>query len=186
MFALTKVEREKLYGKKERVVVDEEGRTCSPAWLTSDGTALVPLGGTAHVWIDETWGAHAVGERRAVDAEGRPLQPIPSTLGVAQDAVEVAPARVLEHVTHTVYELTPESLSDALRAALAKGSIFEIPFVYREGFEPDRAFLLASDEGTFALVGRPAGFAMLERTQLAAPAVEGEDELEGDLDFSML
>lgn len=185
-FALTKVEREKLYGKKERVVVDEHGKTCTPAWLTSDGTALVPLGGTAHVWIDERWGAHDTSERRAVDAEGRALVATPSTLGVAQDAVEVGTARLLEHVTHTVYELTPETLGEALRVALAKGSILEAPFVYRDGYEPDRAFLIASDEGTFALVGRPTGFSMLERVQLAPATPEGDDELEGDLDFSML
>jgi hypothetical protein len=186
-FALTKVEREKLYGKKERVVVDELGRTCSPAWLTSDGTALVPLGGTAHVWIDERWGAHDAGARRAVDAEGRPLVPAPSTLGVSQDAFEVGAARLLEHVTHTVYELTPESLADTLRTALARGAIFEAPFVYRESYEPDRVFLLASEEGTFALVGRPTGFSMLERAQPAPPpAPDGDDELEDDLDFSML
>lgn len=185
-FSFTKVEREKLYGKKERVVVDEDGKTCSPAWLTSDGTALVPLGGTAHVWIDERWGAHDQSERRAVDSEGRTLTPAPSTLGIAQEAVEVAPARLLEHVTHTVYELTPESIGETLRTALARQKIFEAPFVYREGFEPDRVFLVANDEGTFALVGKPTGFAMLERTQLAPAGPEGDDELEGDLDFSML
>ena len=39
-FGFTKVEREKLYGKKDRVVVDEQGRVCSSAWLTADGSAL--------------------------------------------------------------------------------------------------------------------------------------------------
>jgi hypothetical protein len=184
-FTFTKVEREKLYGRKDRVVVDETGRTCSPAWLTSDGTALVPLGGTAHVWMDDRWSAHDTSERRAVDVEGRALELHPSTLGVAQDAIEASPARVLEHVTHTVYELSPETLAEPLRAALAKGTIFEAPFVYREGHEPDRVFVLASEEGTFALVGKPSGFVMLERAQ-PAPVGPEDDELEGDLDFSML
>lgn len=184
-FGFVKVEREKLYGKKERIVVDELGRTCSPAWLTSDGTALVPLGGTAHVWIDEAWRAHDTSGRKAVDADGKPLVMILSTLGIAADASEVSPARVLEHVTHTVYELVPETVSDAVREALAKGSIFEIPFVYREGHEADRCFVLANGEGTFALIGKPSGFAMLERAQPTPDAVE-DDSLEGDLDFSML
>ena len=39
-FGFTKVEREKLYGKKERVVVDETGRECDAAWLTPDGAVL--------------------------------------------------------------------------------------------------------------------------------------------------
>lgn len=184
-FSFSKVEREKLYGKKERVVVDEAGRTCSPAWLTSDGTALVPVGGTAHVWIDEKWSAHDTTERRAVDADGKAVVTHPSTLGVPQEAVVSSPARVLEHVTHTVYELTAETISDALRVELAKGLIVEAPFIYREGHEPDRVFVLQSDEGIFALVGKPAGFVMLEHAQ-PAPVVDGDDDLDGDLDFSML
>ena len=185
-FALSKVDRDKIYGKRERVVVDENNQPCSAAWLTSDGTALVPLGGTAHVWVDERWTAHDASSRRAVDPDGNAVAMAPSTLGVAQDAVEVAPLRVLEHVTHSVYELTPESLGDTLRAALAEERIFEAHFSYRESLESDRVFILASGEGIFALVGKPSGFSMLERAAPTPELADGEDEIEGDLDFSML
>ena len=50
-FSFSKIERERIYGKKERVVVDEKGQTCSSAWLTADGSALVLSGGTAHVYV---------------------------------------------------------------------------------------------------------------------------------------
>lgn len=185
-FGITKLDREKLYGKKERVVVDEENRPCQPGWLTADGSALVPVGGTAHVWIDESWTAAEQNERKAVDEAGQPLVLHPSTLDVPQSAVQVPPERVLDHVTHTIYELSAESVGASLRAALKEGAIFEVPFAYRDGHDSDRAFVLESPEGIFALVGRPTGFQMLSHQ--VQPALEGpeDDELEGDLDFSMM
>jgi hypothetical protein len=185
-FGILKVDREKLYGKKERVVVDEENRPCAPAWLTADGSALVPLGGTAHVWIDERWTAFETDQRKAVDAEGQALPEVASTLDVAQLAEPVAPERLLEHVTHTVYELDVESLGATLKDALDRGLILECPFSYRGGHDHDRAFVVQNDQGIFALVGSPTGFQPLSREVLPEQADGENDELEGDLDFSML
>ncbi len=184
-FNITKLDREKLYGKKERVIVDEENRPCAPAWLTADGSALVPLGGTAHVWMDEQWTAYETNERQAVDGEGAPLAEVPSTLDVAQDAEVVGPERLLDHVTATIYQLDVEALGEAAASALDQGAVLECAFSYRGGHEPDRVFVVKNDAGIFALVGRATGFAMLRREVL--PAIdEGDDELEGDLDFSMI
>ncbi|HEY8432958.1 MAG TPA: hypothetical protein VIL20_31515, partial [Sandaracinaceae bacterium] len=52
-FKFARVDRAKLYGRKERVVLDENGERCVPAYLTADGAALVPPGGTAHVYVDD-------------------------------------------------------------------------------------------------------------------------------------
>jgi hypothetical protein len=186
-FAFTKVEREKLYGKKERVVVDEQNRRCSSAWLTADGSALVLSGGTAHVNVDERWTSYEQEDRRAVDLEGRPLETRPSTLGVAQALVEASVERLLDHTTSVVYQLEAEMLGEALRAALAAGKLFEAPFLYRDGLTPDVLFLLQNDEGVFALVGRPTGFDFVRREALPEPeTAEREDDLDGDLDFGMM
>jgi hypothetical protein len=188
-FGFVKVEREKLYGKKQRVVVDEQGRDCVAAWLTADGTALVPLGGTAHVWVDDRWDAAEQDARVAVDEAGHALETRPSTLGVAQDARVVDVRRVLDHVVTGIYQLAPESLGPKLEAALAAGSFVELPFRYRDGLDEDVMFVLRNDEGTFALIGRDAGFTMLEREALPLaiePGGEESDELSDDLDFSMM
>lgn len=184
-FGFTKVEREKLYGKKERVIVDETGRECDSAWLTPDGAVLVPTGGTAHLWMDERWDAREQNERVAVDLAGQPLDSKPSTLGVAQTLTEIDARRVLEIVTTSVYELAPETLGSALEGALKEGRIFELPFAYRDGYESDTAVLLSNDEGMFALVGRPSGFEMIAR-EVIAEEPGAPDDLDGDLDFGML
>lgn len=185
-FGFTKVEREKLYGRRERVVVDENGRECDAAWLTPDGAVLVPMGGTAHVWLDDKWEAREQTERVAVDAEGKVLEVQPSTLGVPQTLREVDASRVLEIVTSAVYQLEPETLGASLAEALKAGRTFELPFGYRDGFERDVAILLANDDGPFALVGKPAGFEMVSREVVAEPEVAGPDDLDGDLDFGVL
>jgi len=185
-FGFTKVEREKLYGKKERVVVDETGRECESAWLTPDGALLVPMGGTAHLWMDERWDAREQTDRVAVDANGQPLTPTESTLGVAQALREVDARRVLEIVTTNVYQLDGETLGDKLGAALKDGRIFELPFAYRDGYERDTAILLGNDDGVFLLVGKPSGFEMLARDVVFTDEPLGPDELDGDLDFGML
>ncbi|MFN7699986.1 MAG: hypothetical protein ACK6CU_09960 [Deltaproteobacteria bacterium] len=186
-FGFAKVERDKLYGRKDQIVVDEQGRECSSAWLTADGSALVLSGGTAHVNVDDAWTAYEQDERRAVDLEGRPLETRPSTLGVAQDLTESSVERLLDCTTTVVYQLEAESIGPALAQALAAGKIFEAPFLYRDGLVPDAMFLLANDEGTFALVGRATGFDFVRREALPEPeTAEREDELDADLDFSMM
>jgi hypothetical protein len=185
-FGFTKVEREKLYGKKERVVVDETGKECQTAWLTPDGAVLVPLGGTAHVWTDERWDAKDQADRVAVDEANQPLQSVPSTLGVAQNAVEVDAQRVLDHVTVNLYELSLDAVSPTLEAALRAGKIFELPFNYRDGHDQEAMFLLSNDEGFFAVVGRATQFEMIARDAPIDDAPEGPDDLDGDLDFSMM
>jgi hypothetical protein len=185
-FAFTKVEREKLYGKKERVVVDETGRECESAWLTPDGALLVPMGGTAHLWVDERWDAREQSDRVAVDPQGQPLATIPSTLGVPQTLREVDARRALELVTNGVYQLEADALGATLAASLKDGRFFEVPFAYRDGHERDVAILLANDEGMFALVGRPSGFEPIGRDVVFAEEPLGPDDLDGDLDFGML
>ncbi len=188
-FGFVKVDREKLYGKKRRVVVDEQDGECSAGWLTADGTALVMGGGTSHVWVDEHGASVEQDERVAVDASGQALELFPSTLGVPQDGYIATPSRVLDHEVSAVYQLTPESLGVRLAAELEAGSIIELPFRYREGLEHDTMFVLQNDQGVFALIGRDAAFGFLER---AAPSksietgLEEDDALLEDLDFSMM
>ncbi|MCA9607272.1 MAG: hypothetical protein KC619_16820 [Myxococcales bacterium] len=188
-FKFAKVDREKLYGKKERVILDENGNRCVAAFLTADGAALVPPGGTAHVYVDETFDTIERKDLRAVDDEGEALEPSPSTLGVAQALAPATAERLLDHVIASVYALSAESLGDGLAKALAGGAIFECAYQYREGYDTDALFLLQNDEGVFGLVGRPSGFEYLEREASVAEALgveDEEDDLGDDFDFSMM
>ncbi|MEC7519356.1 MAG: hypothetical protein VYE22_05785 [Myxococcota bacterium] len=187
-FKFTRVDRSKLYGRKERVILDEDGERCVPAYLTHDGAALVPPGGTAHIYVDEAFDTVERSDLKAVDDEGEPLEPYASTLGEPQPLTPVDPARVLDCLVTSVYELAAEELGAALKKSLDDGDLFESVYNYREGYDPDVLFLLKNDEGIFALVAKETGFEFLTRE---APEADDEDEdevdeLDDDLDFSMM
>lgn len=184
-FGLSKIDREKLYGRKERLVVDEAGKTCNAAYLTADGLALIPAGGTAYLYTDEGFDVVERSELVGLDPAGERLPLKPSTLGVAQVLTEVDASRLLDHVVTSVYALSPESIGPSLAARLDSGGLFETRFNWREDYADSPAFLLKSPDGYFALVANPTGFEFLRRETVVETAV-GEDEADGDLDFGMI
>lgn len=188
-FKFARVDRAKLYGRKERVILDENGERCVPAYLTPDGAALVPPGGAAHVYVDEAFDTVSRSELKAVDDDGNELETVASTLGEAQELTPTRPTRLLEHVVQSVYELSSEELGEGLKKALADGEIFETVYNYRPGYDPDALFLLQNDEGIFGLVAQASGFEFIEREAPEEDAGEAEDEdddLSSDFDFAMM
>ncbi|TNF31931.1 MAG: hypothetical protein EP329_11605 [Deltaproteobacteria bacterium] len=184
-FGIERVSREKLYGKRTRVVVDDAGSPCQPGTLLRDGSALLLPGAIAQVYVD---GAFDVVERdalQAVDADGRLVEKVPSTLGVEQPLVgPVPPERLLDTATTAVYALEAAEVDPALAEALAAGAIYETRFSYRGGYEDSPVFLLQNEHGLFALVAEEAPFGWLERE---VPAADEEDDPfdDDELDFSM-
>ena len=188
-FGLTRVERQKLYGRKRKVVVDENENATQTAYLTRDGTALLPSGTIAMLYVDDEFNVASRSELVAVDPiEGTPMDPIDSTLGVEVPLEgPIDPKRMLDHTCKALYQLDPEQVDATLQKALEEGGIFETRFNYRKGFEDAPAFLFHNDEGYFAVIGNSAEFDYLRKE--TANVVEEEDDEdpfdEDDLDFSM-
>ena len=90
---------------------------------------------------------------------------------------------VLDLAITAVYGLEPESLDEGLAASLQEGSIWRFSFNYRPDYRAETAYLVANDEGVFALVGVPAAPRFLEPN---APPPPDDDESDDDLDFEML
>lgn len=191
-FDLARLDRSKLYGRRRRVVVDDAGTECERGLLSEDGATLLPPGGVADLYLDDSFDVVERSVLRAVDDEGNAIPPVASTLGVTQPLTgPVPPARILDFVTPVVYQLDIPSegggLGAGLAAALDRGEIFESRFAYRDGFEDQTVFLVKNEAGFFALVGRPTGFEMLRKaTPPPAPATDDDDLFEDDLDFGMM
>lgn len=184
-FQLSKLERQKLYGARRRIPVDGAGEPCSRAALTEDGAVLITAGMTAQGWFDPAGRQVESREIGARDGEGNPLEPVPSTLGEQQQLEGPVPAtEVLDLSLTAIYRLEPESLDEGLAASLQEGSIWRFSFNYRPDYRAESAYLLANDEGIFALVGVPAASCFLEPNALPPP--EDDDESDDDLDFEML
>lgn len=184
-FQLEKIERARLYGVRRRLAVDDMGRTCSRAALTDDGQVLLRAGMTAQGWFD-TDGRQI--EQKAIgaeDADGNPLDLVPSTLGVEQSLVGPVDAReVLDLSLTAVYRVTPDELDEALARSLAEGQFWRFAFNYRPDYRSETGYLVQNADGIFALVGTPAPARYLE-PQAPPPPVDDDDD-EGDLDFEMM
>jgi hypothetical protein len=183
---LTRVDREKLYGKKVRAVVDEAGKPAQAAYLSTDGSALLPPSCISLLSVDEHFDAVERSSLKAVDTAGAPLPLVPSTLGVEQPLKGPVPAqRVLEHQITTTYQLMPDKLGPNLLAALDRGEIYEARFNWREDWADAACFVLKNETGFFALIGDPTGFEYLQRDAAPAPATQ-DDAADEELDFNMM
>ncbi|MBN2498816.1 MAG: hypothetical protein JXR96_29765 [Deltaproteobacteria bacterium] len=180
-----KIDRSKLYGQRKRIPLDPEGAPCQRAELTGDGAVLIRPGMTAQGYFDEQnrWIASRV--LVGLDAEGKVLPRVESTLGAAQQARAAKPEELLDFRPSSVYQLEPVELPDAIAKALESGTVLAFDFNYRGDFHAERAFLLGNEEGLFALVGNPVEPAWLGLEQaIDGSLAEGEPE-DGELDFEM-
>lgn len=186
-FAMSKVDRSKLYGKRRRLHLGPDGEVCTRAALTEDGSMLVQSGMTAQGYFTDggTWVPNK--ELVGLDDEGKPVEKVDSTLGKEQ-ALEgpVDPQEVLDLNLQSVYALDPKEIEDALKDQLIGGDTFRFVFNYRADYQAETAFLVANPEGEiFALIGRPAEPAWRDAEEMIPTFEESDDDDDGDLDFEM-
>jgi hypothetical protein len=186
-FSFSKLDRAKLYGYKERQIVDADGQRCSAAYLTSDGAALIPGGGLAMLYVDDNFATIERSELMTVNDEGATPPLHASTLGVEQVLTGPAsPQDLLDHIIHTVYQLSAEDLGASLAAELEAGKLYSAPFSYRDDYQLQAMFLAKGEGGLFALIGTPTNFAYVRRDAVIEENQAEEDDLSDDLDFSMM
>jgi hypothetical protein len=187
-FQMEKVDRARLYGYVE--AVDDKGRTCQLATLAGDGRTIVARGGAAIALLSPEGHWLERAKLKAVDREGKPITPVPSTFAAPVPLTRKATIEeYLSHNVKSVYLLNCETDMTALAKELKAGTIYAFPFSFRGGLEADTGFLLANSEGAiFLAVGQPTKIHFVGLEQVAAltqeEQVESEDE--ESMDFGML
>lgn len=185
-FEFKAVDRAAIYGKRRRVALDRDGQPCSRASLMEDGSLLLRSGmtGQGYFLADGTFLKQS--DLEAFGSDGETLAKVPSTLGVAQQLQgPVNPSEVLDMRVETIYALTPEEVSEALTASLNSGDIYRFSFNFRDDYRAETAYLLANDNGLFALIGLPISYewaTLVTLVDLPAEAIDAEDD-DDDLDF---
>lgn len=185
IFDFKKIDRAKLYGKRRRIVLDEDGETCIKAELSEDGSTIIKSGMTMQAYFDPDGEWVENSRLVGVDLEGKLVAKVASTLGVGQDIEEVEPGAVSQNHMVAVYHLSAVELDDSLKSALDAGTIFRVPYNYRADYSAETAFLLGNKEGIFLLVTKAA---TPEWCQLKTAAVESfsdDADIDDDLDFEM-
>ena len=184
--SMQKVDRTKLYGYKEQLVLDENDDPCELVTLAGDGRTVVGKGGIAMAYVsaDGEWATKA--ELTPIDLDGDEMKPVPASFSapvVLEETVDVE--TYLDHDIRSVYLMDCEDDIAPLRKYLDKGTIFTFPFSYRGGLEADAAFLLTGSDGNvFMTIGRAATTAYVGLQESAGMAVTAETaDLDEDDDF---
>jgi hypothetical protein len=191
-FQLDKVDRKKLYGFVDTVVLDDKGQKCQLAILGGDGQTLVGSGGSALLMLDPDGAYRDRAALRPVDKDGKELHKMASSFHAP--VLLSSRASLDEYLSHnikSVYALTPPMGADDLLAELRKGAIYHFPFSYRGGLNPDTAFLLAGSDGhPFLCVGKQARLQFVSLPQVADPEEDADsqagDDDEDSMDFGMM
>jgi hypothetical protein len=184
-FSFKPVDRSKLYGKKQRIVLDQNDNPCSRASLLEDGSLLLKSGMTGQGYFLSDGRSLKLSDLKGYSSDGRELTKVPSTLDVAQEVEgPIDPSEILDTKTQSLYTLKPENLSMAFKDDLKKGNIYKFKFNYREDYSAEVGFIFENDEGYFALIGEPILHNWLSLD--VAPVFDFTDDIEDELDFEMM
>lgn len=194
---MNKVDRTRLYGSKEQLVLDESEAPCELATLADDGQTLIGKGGTTIGWIDADGNWCDKSQLNPINADGEQVEPVASSFGTPIPLLkEVSVEDYLEHNIRLVYSMQLDEEEDEanpgfskLTASLKEGSIFHFDYSFRGGLQADAAFLLANDEGEVMMaVGTRTKIEMVGLQSQADSVSSEEDEVveEDSFDFGMI
>lgn len=186
---LTKVDRSDLYGYVETEALDAKGRRCLSATLADDGQTLVGPGGSAFACLSPEGKWLEKSALKAVDAEGNPITPVPSSYSAPVDVTKtVSVDEFLTYNIRSTYQVAAADGSDLgpLTTRLKNGEILSFPYSYRGGLEPDTAFLLLAADGTpFLCLGAATKLELVGFDQHAAVEEDSADDSD-EIDFNMM
>lgn len=186
---INKVDRRRLYGDIEIEAFDEHGNPAYLRFIAEDGQTIIDRGGTALETVNEDGDSIERGELVPVDAEGKEIEPVPSSFGAINVLKSATPEEYLSLIVKSVYTLEPaedEDLSE-LMEALEGDAIYQFQFSYRGGLQYDAAFLISDGKDIFMIVGVPAALEFVSLGQAAVLDEAAEQDLSvDDLDFDLM
>lgn len=189
-FGMQKVDRSKLYGFKELLVLDEDGEACELNTLAEDGKTLIGKGGTGIGYLDADGNWVEKSDLTAVDLEGNPIEPVPSSFSAPIELGEKVEAEdFLNHNIRLIYRLETEAMDDKLQGELEAGTIFKFPYSFRGGLEADAGFLMHNDQNEiFFLVGDRScvDYVGLQESAPVSSASSPDDAGDDLMDFGMI
>lgn len=188
-FAITKIDRSKLYGYKEAEILDENESRCEFAVLAEDGSTLIGGGdiGMGYMTADGLWTSK--NELTPVDIDGAAIEPVKSSFeSMIELTTEIDVDEFFKHSIRLIYLLEATAFSKALKDALTQQKIFKFPYSYRGGLQADVGFLLqGADENFYLLVGDELEIEFLGLKQVAPSVVDDSEVQESDfMDFDMI
>jgi hypothetical protein len=187
--SLVKVDRDKLYGEIEIEAFDEKGNEATLKVLAADGKTLIDKGGTALTLVSEEGVSISRTELSAIDQDGDPIEPVPSSFSQANVLSSASTEDYLSQVVKSIYMIEPADGTDLdyLHSHLDGEQIYSFPFSYRGGLEYDNAYVLGADNSAFMVIGKPAALQYVKLNQAATlDAIEEEEISADEIEFDLI
>jgi len=182
----TKLERAKVYGLTERVILDDRNEVCKAVSMDESGTIIIPKGGIAMGIVDQNFNWVDRSELQVVNSMGEIVEQIPSTFTtpVILDK-KVTVEEFLDHSITTIYQLTGDYQH---LIEFVGNDIYEFRFNYRNSYDTNPAFLITNGTDLFMLVGykNEFEFITLQETAVIDSDAEETESDDFDIDFSMM
>lgn len=187
---LVKIDRDKVYGFVQEVVMDDNSHPCTTGNILDDGRTILLSGSTSFKTVTDNLFEVEKQHIRTVTITGENAVLVPSSFDVD---VELLPGK-LEDVFNleitAIYQLNweNETVKSQMLQLLNEKKVFRFVFNYRTDYEGADALLVANKEDVFALTGQILNFEFQSRnlSPLLEENAETDTEDENDFDFSML
>ena len=184
-----KLDRKKLYGWVDKVVLDNNDNECKSLSLYPEMSMIIPSGGVGlgSISHDGTWVEKS--DMVYVQEDGSPAKLVPSSYDGEIDLnTSVSLELFLEHNITSVYSLQgEENHPNFVKAIQDNKEIFTFEFNYRADYEGDPAFVIENGGEVFILVGKKIEFEFIGLHETAElDDEEDSEESEDEFDFSMM
>lgn len=186
---ITKVDRDKLYGRIEIEAFDEKGREAELRILAADGKTLINKGGTALATVTDKGDSVDRNDLVPITEDGEKIESVPSSFNQNNILAKAEVDDYLLQIVKSVYLVSPFEDADisGLLDQVSAGEIYGFPFSYRGGVEYDSAYLIGSGKDAFIVTGKQAELDFIKLNESSVLNNDEEDEISvDDLSFDLM
>jgi hypothetical protein len=184
-----KLERKKLYGTKEKEILDANKGICTTASISTQFNLILPKGSTALGSIDSDGNWLDKNELIVVDQNDNELQKVPSSFDAPIELHnKVSIDEYLNHNIISVYSLQDEENSPEFVEYIKQSDdIYTFDFNYRADYEADPAFVIENNGELFVLVGKKIDFEFIGMEEFGQiDETDDDSQDEDEFDFGMM
>lgn len=181
---IEKLDRKKVYGWIEKVVLDKNDNLCKTVYFSSEENMLIASKGIARDSFNEE--GNIIDKSKIVrlneDDEEVVIKESSFKSSIALESI-VSVECMLEHNIEAVYFMgNDEKFVEILKSI---DGFFTFEFNYRDSYEGKPAFIVENDNNIFMLIGQKIDFEYISLGNQVILDEENEEEEDDDMDFGM-
>ena len=137
---IVKVDRTKIYGSSEKIVLDTNKEECVLSDLY-EGSIILPKGSVGQVLIDDSGNSVSRSELIGFNIQGEKVEKVPSIFSIENNCKKVEIDDFISSSIKSIYQLNiDETQIESWKKYFLNDEVYLFEFNYREDYEGDDAF----------------------------------------------